>query len=96
MTQDNTLNVKLSKSQLNKLKSGVKSGTKVTLNHSSNMIGDSIDETNFRHKLLLSGTQVLRLRKAFANNLSANVKLSKMKLSKMVQLGGFFLLFLIK
>ena len=42
--------MKLSNSQLNKLKSAVKSGTEVTLNHSSNLIGNSNDETNFSHK----------------------------------------------
>ena len=51
MTKCNTLNVKLSNSQLNKLKLGIKSGTEVTLNLSSNKIGDSIDETNFARKL---------------------------------------------
>ena len=49
----NTLNVKLSNSELNKLKSTIKNGTKVTLNLSSNVAGDSIDENNFPHKLLL-------------------------------------------
>ena len=42
-------------------------------------------ETNFPHKLLLSDTQILRLCKAFANNSSAHIKLSKTQLSKMVQ-----------
>ena len=54
MTQYNTLNVKLSKSQLNKLKSAIKNGTEVTLNLSSNLIGDSYDETNFPYKSLLT------------------------------------------
>ena len=47
MTNYNTLNVILSKSQLNKLKSGIKKGIQVTLNLSSNVVGDSNDETNF-------------------------------------------------
>ena len=47
MTQYNTLNVKLSNSQLNKLKSAIKNGTKVTLKILSNLIGNSNDETNF-------------------------------------------------
>ena len=47
MTQYNTLNVKLPHSQLNKLKSGIKNGTEVTLNLSSNVIGNSNDECNF-------------------------------------------------
>ena len=68
MTQYNILNVKLSNSQLNKLKSETKNGTEVTLNLSSNVICNSNDETNFPHTLLLTNTQVLRLRKIFANN----------------------------
>ena len=67
MTEYNTLNVKLSNSQLNKLKSGIKSGTEVTLKLSSNLVGDSNDENNFPHKLLLTNTQVSKLCKAFAN-----------------------------
>ena len=51
MTQYNTLNVKLSNSQLNKLKSRIKNDNEVTLNLSSNVIGDSNKETNFPHKL---------------------------------------------
>ena len=71
MTQYKTLNVKLSKSQLNKL---VKNDSELTLNLSSNGIGNSNDETNFPHKLLLSNTQVSRLPKTFANNSSTNIK----------------------
>ena len=51
MTQYNTLNVKLSNSQLNKLKSGIKNGTEVTLKFSSNLNGISNDEANFPRKL---------------------------------------------
>ena len=51
------------------------------------MIGDK--ETNFPHKLLLSNRQVANLRKAFANYLSTDIKLSKTQLSKMIQSGGF-------
>ena len=47
MTQYNTLNVKFSNWQLNKLKSGIKNGTEVTLNLSSNAICNSTDEYNF-------------------------------------------------
>ena len=47
MTQYNTLNVKLSNSQINKLKSGIKNGTEVTLNISSNVVFDSNDEVIF-------------------------------------------------
>ena len=89
MTQYNTLNVELSSSQLNQLKSAIKNGTRVTLDLSSNIIGDSNDENKFPHKLFLSNTQVSRLRKAFTNNSSANVKLSKTQLHKIGQSGGF-------
>ena len=65
MTQCNSLNVKLSNSQLNKLKSAIKNETNVVLTLSSNMIGSSEDETNFLHKLLLTNGQVANLRKAF-------------------------------
>ena len=51
MTQYNSVNVKLSNSQLNKLKSGIKNDTEVTLNILSNVIGDSNEETNFPYKL---------------------------------------------
>ena len=54
MTQYNSLNVKLSNSQLNKLKSTIKNETDVILRLSSNMIGNADDETNFPHKLLLT------------------------------------------
>ena len=75
MTQYNILSVKLSNSQLNKLKSGIKNGSKVTFKLSSNVAGDSNDENNFPHKLLLTNTQVSSFRKAFINNSSANIKL---------------------
>ena len=68
MAQHNNLNVQLSNSQLSKLKSGIENGTQVTLNLSSNMIGDFNNETNFSHKLLLADTKVLRLHKPFTNN----------------------------
>ena len=43
MIQYNMLNEKLSNSQLNKMKSPIKNGTELTLNFSSNIIGDSND-----------------------------------------------------
>ena len=54
MTQYNTSNVKLSNSQLNKLKSETNNGTDVTLNLSSLVIGNFNDESNFPHKLSLT------------------------------------------
>ena len=83
MTQYNSLNVKLSNSQLNKLKSAIKNETEVVLRLSSNMTGDN--ETNFPHKLLLTNRKVSNLLKVFANQLPADIKLSKTQLSKMIQ-----------
>ena len=77
MTQYNTLKVKLSNSQLNKLKSGIKNGTEVTLNLSSNVIGNSNNEANFPNKLLLTNTQVSRICKDFPNGLSAKINFFK-------------------
>ena len=79
MTYNNSLNVKLSSSQHNKLKSAIKNETEVVLRLSSNMIRD--DETNFPDKLLLTNRQVANLRKVFGNYLSTDIKLSKTQLS---------------
>ena len=87
MTQYNSLNVKLSYSQLHKLKSAIKNETEVVLILSSNMIGDN--ETNFPHTLLLTNRQAESLREAFTIYLSADIKLWKTQLSKMIQPGGF-------
>ena len=92
MIQYNSLNVKLSKS-LNKLKSAMKNETDVILRLSSNMIGNSDDETNFPHILLLINRRVANLRKAFAaNHTSTDIKSSKAQSSKMQKEG--FLRFL--
>ena len=87
MTQYSSLNVKLSNSQLNKLKSAIKSETEVVLRLSSNMISDN--ETNFPHKLLLTNRKVANLCKTFVNYLSTDIKLSKTQLSKILESGGF-------
>ena len=55
----------------------------------SNVAGDSNDENNFLHGLLLTNTQLSKLRKSFANGSSANIKLSKTQLHKIGQSGGF-------
>ena len=68
MTQYNTLNIKLSNSQLNKLKSRIKSVTEAILNLLSNVSAKSNEDTNFPYRLLLTDRQVLKPRKAFANN----------------------------
>ena len=72
MAQYNSLlNVKLSNSQLNKIKSAIKNEIQVVLRLSSNMIGHN--EINFPYKLLLTNRQVSNLRKTFANYLSPGI-----------------------
>ena len=82
MAQYNRLNVKLPNSQLNKLNSAIKDKKEVVLILSSNMIGNSDDKMSFPHELLLTNRQVARLRNAFANYLSTDIKLSKAQLFK--------------
>ena len=64
MAQYNSLNVKLSNSQLNKLKPAIKNETEVVLRLSPNMTGNN--ETNFLHKSLLTDRQVSSLCKSFS------------------------------
>ena len=91
MSQYSTLNLKLSKSQLYTSNSGIKNGTEVTLNRSSDAVGDSNDEANFSHKSLLTNIEVSRIRKAFGNSSLATIKFSKTQLSKMVELAGLII-----
>ena len=53
------------------------------------MVGNSNDNTNFPHELLLTNRQIGNISKAFANHSSTDIKLSKTQLSKMIQSGGF-------
>ena len=53
------------------------------------MIGNTDDNNNFPHELLLTNRQVTNLCKAFAKNASTDIMLSKTQLSKMIQSGGF-------
>ena len=82
------MNVKLSNSQLDKLKSAIKNGTDDVLRLSSNIVGNSDDEANFPHKLLLTNRQTLSLRTAFNNHTSADIKFSKPQVTK-IQKRGF-------
>ena len=71
MTKWHSLNVKLSISQLNKLKSAIKNKTEVVLKLPSNMIGNN--KNNFLHKLLWTNRQVSKIRKVFADNSSTDI-----------------------
>ena len=77
MTHCNTLNSSLSNSQFNKFKTEMKNAIQVTLKLLSNLVGDSNNETDFSHKLLLTDTQVSRICKVLANGSSANMKFPK-------------------
>ena len=67
MTQNKILIVKLSNSQINKVKVAIRNDSEAVLRLSSNMFGNFDDETNFLYKLLLSNRQVANFRRAFAN-----------------------------
>ena len=77
MTQYNSLDVKLSDSLMNYNEE--KNGTGVTLDLSSNVIGDSNDETNYSHKLLSTDRQVSRFSKLFVDKSSTNIKLRRLR-----------------
>ena len=89
MNQYNSLNVKLSNSQLIKLNSAMKNSFEATLNRSSNVIGSSNDDINFPQKLLSTNRNVSILFKAFESSSSVNIKLSKTQYHKMGQSGEF-------
>ena len=89
MVQYNSSNAKLSNSQLNNLKCSTKNKTEKVLRLWPNVIGNSDDETNLPHKLLLNNRQVANLFKVFANKPSTDIKLSKTQLSNMIQSRGF-------
>ena len=82
MTQYNTVNVKLSNSQLHKLKSAIKNENDVVIRLSPKMIGDSNDKGNFPHELLLTDRQVSSIGKAFSNNSLADIKFSRFNYQK--------------
>ena len=88
MAQYNSLNLKLSNSQLNKLKFPIKNETDVVLRLSSKMVGNSDDETNFTHKLLLTNRKLANLQEAFANKSPTDIMLPKTQLSKIIQSGA--------
>ena len=79
----------MSNLQINKLKFGIKNCIEATLRISPNIVADSNDENNLPHKLLLANTQVSKFRKAFAKNLSVNIKVWKTQLHKIGKSGRF-------
>ena len=86
MIEYNKVNVKLSDSQLNKLKSEVKDQTGVTLRINIKMF----EGNNLPHELLLTIKQKkTKSRNAFENNMSIYIKLSKTQIAKIIQLENF-------
>ena len=83
MTQDNSVNVKLSNSQHDKLKLVTKKAEKVALRLSSNMVGNTTDETNFSYRLFLNYMQAsgYKFYQDFASNSSANISLSRIQIT---------------
>ena len=79
------VNVKLSNTQLKKIKDAVKDNTGTTLRISSKMF----DGNDLRHHLLLTARQKMKLRNAFNINTPADIKLSKAQINKIIQSGGF-------
>ena len=85
MVEYNQVNAKLSNSQLNKLKSAVKSNQGTTLRMNARMVSAS----NLPHELLLTTRQTIKLRNAIENNMSTDIKLSKAPIFQIIQCRGF-------
>ena len=86
MVEYNTVNVKLSNSQLNKLKSAVKHKQGINLRINARMF----NENNLPHELLLTTRQTTKLRNAIENNFQTDIKLPRAQISKIIQSGGDF------
>ena len=77
MVEYNTINAKLSNSQLNKLKSAVKNKKRTTLRMNATMFNGN----NLPHELLLTTRQTTKLRNAIEDNMSTDIKVSKAQIS---------------
>ena len=84
MVEYSKVNVKLSDTNLKKLKTAVKNKTGTTLRMSLKML----DENDLPHDLLLTTRQKTKLRNTFNNNMSTDLKLSNAMISKLIQSGG--------
>ena len=85
MVEYNKVNVKLLNTQLKYLKNALKNKTGTTLRINFKMF----DGNNLPHELLLATRQKAKVRNAFNNNMSTDLKLSKAQISKIIQSGGF-------
>ena len=84
MVEYSKANVKLSDTQLKKLKTSVKNKTGTSLRTSFKMFNGK----GLPHALLLTTRQKTKLRNAFNNNMSTDLKLSRAQMSKIIQSGG--------
>ena len=85
MVKYSKVNVNLSNEQLKNLKTAAKNKIGTTLRMSLKML----DGNDLPHELLLTTRQKTKLRNAFNNNMSTDLKLSKAQISKIIQSGGF-------
>ena len=85
MAEYNKVNVRLTDTQLKKIKAAVKNNTGTTLRIHLKMF----NENNLPHELLLTTRQKAKLRNALNNNMSTDIKLSKTQITKIIQCGGF-------
>ena len=85
MVEYSKVNVKLSDTQLKKLKNAIKNKTGTILRIHLKML----NENNLSHELLLTTRQKTKLRNAFNNNISTDIKLSKAQINEIIQSGGF-------
>ena len=79
------VNVKLSNTQMKKLKDAVKNNTGTTLRISFKMFNGNY----LTHELLLTTKQKTKIRNAFNSNTSTDTNLSKAQINKIIQSGGF-------
>ena len=80
MVEYSKVNVKLSDTQLKKLKSAVKNKAGTTLRMSLKML----DGNDLPHELLLTKDKKTKLRNVFNDNMPTELKLSKFQISKII------------
>ena len=85
MVEYSKVNIRLSDTQLKKQKTAVKDNTGTTLWINLKMFNGN----DLPHELLLMTRQKTKLRNTFNNNMSADIKLSKTQITKIIQSGGF-------
>ena len=85
MVEYSKVNVKLTDTQLKKLKNAIKNKTGTTLRINLKMFKGN----NLPHELLLTTRKKTKIRNAFNNNMSTDIKLSKAQITKIIQSGGF-------